>query len=85
MTHRDVQNPGSSRSEKEAKPMYRLTSWRLPLAVLLMATVILLAGGLAVASNMGFKLNKPIAPGGTGQAFEWAWIRSAELYAKGYG
>jgi len=47
--------------------MYRLTSWRLPLAVLLMATVILLAGGLAVASNMGFKLNKPIAPGGTGQ------------------
>jgi len=33
----------------------------------LVAATILLAGGFAVASNMGFKLNKPLAKSGNGQ------------------
>src|SRR5207247_2028452 len=39
-----------------------------PLLVVLVASALILAlGGLAVASNMGFKLNKPIVFTGTGQ------------------
>jgi hypothetical protein len=47
--------------------MYRMRSWRMPLAALVVAAAILLAGGLAVASNMGFKMNKPLVAGGAGQ------------------
>jgi hypothetical protein len=47
--------------------MSRIRTWRLPLAVLAVAGMILLAGGVAVGSNMGFKLNKPLAGIGTGE------------------
>jgi len=47
--------------------MHRMRTWRLPLAVVTVAATILLAGGLAVGSNMGFKLNKPITLAGAGQ------------------
>jgi hypothetical protein len=40
--------------------MRNLRSSRLTLMVLAAAVVILVAGGIAIASNMGFKLNKPI-------------------------
>src|SRR5947209_7880111 len=40
--------------------MMKLSSWRLTVAILAAATIILVAGGLSIASNMGFKLNTPI-------------------------
>lgn len=40
--------------------MIRLNSSRLPVAVMLSAAVVLAVGGAAVASNMGFKMNKPL-------------------------
>jgi hypothetical protein len=43
--------------------MRRLRMWRVPLFVLFVAATIFLAGGLAVGSNMGFKLNKAIVLG----------------------
>jgi len=47
--------------------MNRMKSWHMPLAVVFMAATILLAGGFAVASNMGFKLNKGLVKTGDGQ------------------
>lgn len=47
--------------------MNRLRSRRLSLAVVFAAGIILLAGSVAIGSNMGFKLNKPLALAGTGQ------------------
>jgi len=43
--------------------MIRLRSMRPTLAVLLAAVLIVAAGGAAVASNMGFKFNKPLVKG----------------------
>lgn len=40
---------------------------RISVAVALVATVSLIAGGIAIASNTGFKINKPITILGTGQ------------------
>lgn len=40
---------------------------RISMAVALVATVSLIAGGVAIASNTGFKINKPITFTGTGQ------------------
>jgi len=47
--------------------MNRLRSRRLSLAVVFAAGIILLAGSVAIGSNMGFKLNKPIVLAGAGQ------------------
>ncbi|HXI20523.1 MAG TPA: hypothetical protein VNH46_05535 [Gemmatimonadales bacterium] len=47
--------------------MMKLRSSRLTVAVLAVAAVILVAGGIATASNMGFKLNKVIVKHTTGQ------------------
>jgi len=44
--------------------MMKLRSSRLTVAVLAAAAVILIAGGVATASNMGFKLNKMLKVGG---------------------
>ena len=52
---------------KEARQMMKLRSSRLFVAVLAVAAVILVAGGTAVASNMGFKLNRVIVKAGAGQ------------------
>jgi hypothetical protein len=47
--------------------MLKPKSSRLAVAILAVAAVIMVAGGAAIASNMGFKLNKPIVFAGTGQ------------------
>jgi hypothetical protein len=47
--------------------MMNQKSSRLTVAVLVVAVALLVAGGAAVASNMGFKLNKPITLAGAGQ------------------
>jgi len=49
--------------------MIRLKSIRPTLAILVAAVLIVAAGGAVVASNMGFKMNKPLvkAPSATGQ------------------
>jgi len=47
--------------------MYLMRNWRVPLAVLFVAMIILAAGGLATASNMGFKMNRALVKAGTGQ------------------
>src|SRR5437867_4245170 len=47
-------------NSKEAMDMLRFKPTRLSVAVALAAVVILVAGGASVASNMGFKLNKPL-------------------------
>ena len=63
--------------------MNQMRSWRLPLAVMLVAATILLAGGLSVASNMGFKLNKPIVLAGAGQiGNNWTSIPYNNPYGK---
>jgi len=47
--------------------MIRLKSMRPTVAVVLAAVLIIAAGGAAVASNMGFKMNKPLVLVVTGQ------------------
>jgi hypothetical protein len=47
--------------------MLRLRTSRPTVAVLVAAALILTAGGAAVASNMGFKMNKPLVKIATGQ------------------
>ena len=47
--------------------MIRLKSSRPMVAVLVAAALILAVGGAAVASNMGFKMNKPLVKVATGQ------------------
>jgi len=47
--------------------MMRFRPSRLTLAVVLAAATILAAGGAAVASNMGFKMNKGLTEGPTNQ------------------
>jgi hypothetical protein len=47
--------------------MLRLKSSRLNMAVPVVAAIILVAGGVAIASNMGFKMHKGLAFTSTGQ------------------
>lgn len=47
--------------------MMNQKSSRLTVAVLVIAVAMLVAGGAAVASNMGFKMNKPLTLAGAGQ------------------
>jgi hypothetical protein len=47
--------------------MLRVKTTRLSVAVLAVATIIAVVGSVAIASNMGFKLNKPIVLAGAGQ------------------
>jgi len=47
--------------------MLRVKTTRLSVAVLAVATIIAVVGSVAIASNMGFKLNKPIVIAGAGQ------------------
>src|SRR5436309_7283677 len=51
---------------KEAEAMFEPKTGRLTAAVVLAAALILVAGGVSTASNMGFKINKGLflAPGG---------------------
>src|SRR2546429_316010 len=41
--------------------MLKQTSSRFTMAIVLVAAVILVAAGTSIASNMGFKLNKPLS------------------------
>jgi hypothetical protein len=55
--------------------MTRVKSTRLSVAVVLAAVVIILAaGGVAVASNMGFKLNKPLVANTATSGQNWVAI-----------
>jgi len=57
---------------------------RLTLAVVLVAATILVAGGAAVASNTGFKINKPLVVAGTGQiGNNWLSIPYFNPYGNG--
>jgi len=55
--------------------MIKSKSLHLTVAVLVIGAVMVAAGGLAVASNMGFKMNKPlyrpVAGGGSDSGFNW--------------
>ena len=53
--------------------MMRFKPSRMTLAVVLAVAAILAAGGVAVASNMGFKLNKPISQGPVASAGNENW------------
>ncbi len=56
------------------------------LAVVVASALILAMGGLAVASNMGFKLNKPIVFAGTGQVgSNWTSLPFNNPYGTGAG
>jgi hypothetical protein len=66
--------------------MMKLRSSRLTVAVLAVAAVILVAGGIATASNMGFKLNRVIVKAGTGQiGNNWISIPYNNPYANAQG
>jgi len=57
---------------------------RLTLAVVLVAATMLVAGGVAVASNTGFKINKPLVVGGAGQiGNNWTSIPYFNPYGNG--
>lgn len=57
---------------------------RLTLAVVLVAATILVAGGVAVASNTGFKINKPLVVAGAGQiGNNWLSIPYFNPYGNG--
>src|SRR5262245_47208609 len=69
----------------EAMKMRKQNS-RLTLAVALVAATMLIAGGVAIASNTGFKINKPLAVAGTGQiGNNWTAIPFFNPYANGAG
>jgi hypothetical protein len=54
--------------------MVRFNSLRLSVAVVLAAVVILAAGGAAIASNMGFKLNMPLVANTATSGQNWVSI-----------
>jgi hypothetical protein len=64
--------------------MMKLRSSRPALAVIAAGVLILAAGGAAVASNMGFKLNKGLVPGGAGNiGRNWVSIPYNNPYTAG--
>lgn len=57
---------------------------RLTLAVVLVAATMLVAGGVAVASNTGFKINRPLVVAGAGQiGNNWVSIPYFNPYGNG--
>src|SRR5213594_1155923 len=64
--------------------MTRIKTMRSAVAVLLAAALILAAGGAAVASNMGFKLNMALAAAGAGAVGDnWVSIPYNNPYTTG--
>jgi hypothetical protein len=58
----------------------------LTMAVVLVAATMLIAGGVAVASNTGFKINKPLAIAGGGSiGNNWTSIPYFHPYTNGAG
>jgi len=65
--------------------MIRLKSSRSMVAVLVAAALILVAGGAAVASNMGFKMNKPLVQAAIGSASQTGNNWTSIPYHNPYG
>jgi len=62
----------------------RNTKSHLTMAVVLVAATMLIAGGVAVASNTGFKINKPLSVAGAGQiGNNWTSIPYFHPYTNG--
>lgn len=64
--------------------MLKVRTTRLSVAVLAVVAIIAVAGSVAIASNMGFKLNKAIVPAGVGQiGNNWTSIPFNNPYVSG--